>query len=73
MNPASLTRASDLQFGVLGDDGLEHEIGDLRGVGVEVCDVDLCEPRLQGYLPHKKPPTPLGPPQGPRHSPTIEF
>ena len=26
---------------------------------------------LQGYLAHKKPPPPLGPPQGPRHSPTV--
>ena len=25
---------------------------------------------LQGYLAHKKPPPPVGPPQGPRHSPT---
>ena len=27
---------------------------------------------LQGYLAHKKLPPSLGPPQGPRHSPTIE-
>ena len=26
---------------------------------------------LQGYLAHKKTPSPLGPPQGPRHSPTV--
>ena len=25
-----------MQFGVIGDGGLEHEVGDLRGVGVEV-------------------------------------
>ena len=28
---------------------------------------------LQGYLAHKKQPPPLGSPQGPRHSPTVEF
>jgi len=27
--------------------------------------------RVQGYLAHKKTPTPLGPPQGPRHMPTV--
>ena len=26
---------------------------------------------LEGYLAHKKPPTPLGPPQGPRRGPTV--
>jgi len=26
---------------------------------------------LQGYLAHKKPPPPLGPPQDRRHSPTV--
>ena len=26
---------------------------------------------IQGYLAHKKPPTPLGPPKGPTHSPTV--
>jgi len=26
---------------------------------------------LQGYLAHKKTPNPLGPPEGPRHSPTV--
>ena len=26
---------------------------------------------LQGYLAHKKPPPPLGPPEGPRHKPTV--
>ena len=26
---------------------------------------------LQGYLAHKKQPTSLGPPQGPRHSPDV--
>jgi hypothetical protein len=26
---------------------------------------------LQGYLAHKKPPTPLGPPKGPRHKSTV--
>ena len=30
-------------------------------------DVCCC---LQGYLAHKKPPPPLGPPEGPRHEPT---
>jgi hypothetical protein len=25
----------------------------------------------QGYLAHEKTPTPSGPPQGPRHSPTV--
>ena len=30
-----------------------------------------CLARLQGYLAHKNPPTPLGPPSGPRHSPTV--
>ena len=28
---------------------------------------------LQGYLVHKKPPPPLGPPYGPRHRPTVGF
>ena len=28
-------------------------------------------PPLQGYLAHKKPPPPLGPPSGPTHSPTV--
>ena len=28
-------------------------------------------PQLQGYLAHKKTPTPLGHPYGPRHSPTV--
>ena len=28
--------------------------------------------RVQGYLTHKKTPTPLGPPKGPRLSPTVE-
>ena len=28
---------------------------------------------LQGYLAHKKALTPLGPPHGPRHSPTVGF
>ena len=27
--------------------------------------------KLQGYLARNKPPPPLGPPQGPRHSPTV--
>ena len=27
--------------------------------------------RLQGHLAHKKHPPSLGPPQGPRHSPTV--
>jgi len=27
---------------------------------------------LEGYLSHEKQPTPLGPPQGPRHRPTVE-
>ena len=27
----------------------------------------------QGYLPHKKSPDPLGPPQEPRHGPTVGF
>ena len=26
---------------------------------------------LQGYLPHKKLPTPIGPPQGPKRGPTV--
>jgi len=26
---------------------------------------------VQGYLAHKKPPIPLGPPEGPRHIPTV--
>ena len=26
---------------------------------------------IQGYLAHKKTPTPLGPPQDPMHSPTV--
>jgi len=26
---------------------------------------------VQGYLAHKKTPPPLGPPKGPRHSPTV--
>ena len=26
---------------------------------------------VQGYLAHKKQPPPLGPPQGPRYSPTV--
>ena len=26
---------------------------------------------IQGYLAHKKTPTPLGPPQDPRHRPTL--
>jgi len=26
---------------------------------------------LQGYLDHKKPPSPLGAPQGPRHRPAV--
>ena len=26
---------------------------------------------IQGYLAHEKPPAPLGPPQGPRHRPTV--
>ena len=28
--------------------------------------------RVHGYLAHKKTPTPLGPPQDPRHGPTVE-
>ena len=28
-------------------------------------------PRLQDYLAHKKAPHPVGPPQGPRHRPTV--
>ena len=27
--------------------------------------------RVQGYLAHKKPPPPLGPPKQPRHGPTV--
>jgi len=26
---------------------------------------------VQGYLAHKKTPNPLGPPEGPRHRPTV--
>jgi len=26
---------------------------------------------LQGYLAHKKPPAPIGPPHGPKHGPTV--
>ena len=29
------------------------------------------EREIQGYLAHKKPPTPLGPPKDPRHRPTV--
>ena len=32
----------------------------------------LLQAVLQGYIAHKKQPPPLGPPQGPRHSPTVE-
>jgi len=28
---------------------------------------------IQGYLAHTKQPSPLGPPQGPRHTPTVGF
>ena len=28
---------------------------------------------VQGYLAHQKTPTPLGPPEDPRHRPTIEY
>ena len=35
-------------------------------------DVRLSRPTLQGYLAHEKQSTPLGPPWGPRHSPTVD-
>ena len=42
-----------------------HPAGE-RGGGVRAIPI-------QGYLAHNKPPPPLGPPQGPRHIPTVGF
>jgi hypothetical protein len=43
------------------------------GVFPGAVNVGRCYPhsRLQGYLAHKKRHSPLGPPQGPRHRPTV--
>jgi len=43
-----------------GSDSTYQELGPRRGAGC-----------IQGYLAHKKTPTPLGPPQDPRHRPTV--
>ena len=32
---------------------------------------EMISDQIQGYLAHKKTPTPLGPPQDPRHRPTV--
>ena len=47
------------------------ELFDHRHVPVRYCPTLSSSVGSQGYLAHKKPPTPLGPPQGPRQSPTI--
>ena len=46
--------------------GRELSVGAYRSVLRE-----FPEKRLQGYLAHKKATTPLGPPQDPRHSPSV--
>jgi len=43
----------------------------LRGPTWRTIDVQTSCTPLQGYLAHKKRRPPLGPPQGPRHSPTV--
>ena len=54
--------------GLLGGEHLEHKIVPL----VDVPREPLQRPRkLQGCLVHKKPPPHLGPPEGPRHRPTV--
>jgi len=37
----------------------------------ELLDLELGPYKVQGYLAHKKPPPPLGPPYGPRRRPTV--
>ena len=39
--------------------------------GVRGCRAQHVDVHLQGYLAHKKMPTPLGPPTDPRHRPTV--
>ena len=39
--------------------------------GGPICPEAGCTSHLQGYLAHKQPPPPTGPPQGPRLRPTV--
>ena len=43
----------------------------MQGLGFRVQGSGFGVQGLQGYLADKKPPPPLGPPQEPRHGPTV--
>ena len=65
--------ASERRFTTLEDSMiLTWTPGSESGLDCQMCHlVTPLVREVQGYLAHKKQPPPLGPPQGPRHSPTV--